>query len=101
MSSSSTTRPWTFVTNHTQVLLCLAQNPEIRLREVAATVGITERAAQRILSDLVDSGYVERTRVGRRNRYAINRERTMRHSAQLGYEIGSLLDLLQGPVARS
>jgi predicted transcriptional regulator len=92
--SSEATRPWTFVTNHTQVLLCLAQNPDIRLRDVAEAVGITERAAQRILSDLVESGHVTRTRIGRRNHYKVNRDGLMRHSAQEGKEVGDLLDLL-------
>jgi DNA-binding IclR family transcriptional regulator len=95
MSSPDSPKPWTFVTNHTQVLLCLAENPDVRLRDVAAAVGITERAAQRILADLVEAGYVSRDRVGRRNRYTINRELAMRHEAQLGYEIGPLLDLLE------
>jgi len=89
-------KPWTFVTSHMQVLLCLARDPNVRLREVAETVGITERAAQRILSDLVEAGYVERERIGRRNRYAVNREAAMRHPSQLGHEIGELLNLL-GP----
>ena len=93
-SSPDTSKQWTFVTNHTQVLLCLSGNPDVRLRDVAEAVGITERAAQRILADLVEAGYVQRTRVGRRNRYTVNRDRTMRHDAQLGYRIGSLLDLL-------
>jgi DNA-binding IclR family transcriptional regulator len=94
-------KPWTFVTNHTQVLLCLAENPEVRLRDVAQAVGITERAAQRILADLIDAGYVDRDRVGRRNRYTINRDVSMRHDAQLGYQIGPLLDLLErSPHAR-
>ena len=86
---------WRFVTNHTQVLLCIAENPETRLRDIAAQVGITERAAQRIVADLVDAGYVNRQRNGRRNQYTINRDIEMRHPAQLGYEIGPLLDLLQ------
>jgi predicted transcriptional regulator len=86
---------WRFVTNHTQVLLCIAENPAIRLREVAAQVGITERAAQRIVADLVEAGYVIRERSGRRNQYTINRGREMRHPAQFGYEIGPLLDLLR------
>jgi predicted transcriptional regulator len=85
---------WTFLTNHSQVLLCVARDSEIRLRDIAETVGITERAAQRILGDLVESGYVERVRVGRRNRYRVNREQTMRHAAQAGLEIGGLIDLL-------
>jgi DNA-binding IclR family transcriptional regulator len=85
---------WTFLTNHAQVLLCLAETPDIRLRDVAERVGITERAAQRILADLVESGYVRSTRVGRRNHYTVNRGHAMRHSAQLGYEIGVLLEAL-------
>jgi DNA-binding MarR family transcriptional regulator len=94
MSSTQANKPWTFVTNHTQVLLCLDQNPEVRLRDVAESVGITERATQRILADLVEAGYVERSRQGRRNRYTINRDRAMRHDAQFGRQIGPLLDLL-------
>jgi len=94
MSSGKGTRSWTFVTNHTQVLLCLAQDPHVRLRDVAERVGITERATQRILADLVEAGYVDRTRLGRRNAYTIRRDLAMRHVAQLGYEIGGLLDLL-------
>ena len=79
---------WHFVTNHTQVLLCISGNPDIRLRDIAERVGITERAAQRIVADLVAEGYVTRQRTGRRNHYAINREKEMRHQAQFGFEIG-------------
>ena len=87
-----------FVTNHTQVLLRIAQDPDVRLRDVAAHIGITERAVQRIVADLVEAGFLERRRVGRRNRYEINRELAMRHPAQDGHEIGDLLDLLRlGP----
>jgi hypothetical protein len=64
------------------------------LRDVAETVGITERAAQRIVTDLVDAGYVTRRRVGRRNHYLLNRSIPMRHPEQFEYEIGELLDLL-------
>ena len=93
-------RGWRFITNHTQVLLCIARNPEVRLRDVALHVGITERAAQRIIADLVDAGFVERERVGRRNRYSINRNIAMRHPAQFGHEVGELLDLLELPDLR-
>jgi len=93
--SSEPGASWTFLTNHTQVLLCLSQNTDVRMRDVAEAVGITERAAQRILADLVAAGYVERARVGRRNRYTVNRQRAMRHDAQLGRQIGGLLDLLE------
>ena len=85
---------WTFLTNHAQVLLCLAQDSEIRLRDVAERVDITERACQRILADLVAAGYVTSERVGRRNTYVLDREHAMRHTAQIGYEIGALLSAM-------
>jgi predicted ArsR family transcriptional regulator len=86
---------WTFLTNHAQVLLAVAQNPDVRLRDVADDVGITERAAQRILTDLVEAGYVHRHRQGRRNHYRINPNAPMRHPAQEGIKISGLLDSLQ------
>jgi predicted transcriptional regulator len=95
MSRPSDQKPWTFVTSHTQVLLCIARDPDVRLKTIAESVGITERAAQRIVHDLVESGFVQRERVGRRNRYLINRELRMRHQAQYEHEIGELLDLLK------
>jgi predicted transcriptional regulator len=94
MSSPESPKTWTFLTNHAQVLLCLADNPDIRLREVAERVGITERATQRIVAELVGAGYVKSQRVGRRNTYTVDRQHAMRHSAQLGYEIGALLEAL-------
>src|ERR1041385_1241619 len=94
MSIADKTKTWTFLTNHAQVLLCLAHTPEIRLRDVAERVGITERATQRILAELVDAGYVKTARLGRRNSYTVDREHAMRHSAQLGYEIGALIEAL-------
>ncbi|HEY2355280.1 MAG TPA: winged helix-turn-helix domain-containing protein [Gaiellaceae bacterium] len=92
--STDEQKTWTFLTNHAQVLLCLAANPDIRLRDVAERVGITERSTQRILAELIAAGYVKTTREGRRNRYTVDREHAMRHSAQLGYEIGELLAVL-------
>src|SRR6476659_6610161 len=89
MSSDETGTGWTFVTNHTQVLLCIARDPDIRLRDIATRIGITERAAQRILAD-----YVERQREGRRNRYTVNPDLRMRHPAQAGHDVGEMLDLL-------
>lgn len=89
-------RGWQFVTNHTQVLLCVARDPDARLRDIADSVGITPGSAQRILTDLVDAGYVERERLGRRNRYVVNRHSPMlRHEAQDGQEIEGLLELLR------
>ena len=95
MSSNETSASWTFLTNHTQVLLCIAQDVDVRLRDVAEKVGITERAAQRIVADLVEAEIIERRRVGRRNHYLINRQAAMRHAAQAEHRVGPLLDLLR------
>ena len=96
MSSTEDERKtWRFLSNHTQVLLCLHRDPNARFRDIAQSVGITERAAQRIVADLIESGYVESERVGRRNHYRIRTDIAMRHPAQDGHEIGQLLDLLE------
>jgi len=97
MSSDDHSSSWTFLTNHTQVLICIAEDVDITLREVANKVGITERAAQRIVADLVEAGIIDRRRVGRRNHYLVNRGAAMRHAAQANLQIGPLLDLLQPP----
>jgi len=88
-------KTWRFLSNHTQVLLILHRDQNPRLRDIADQVGITERAAQRIVADLVESGYVESERVGRRNQYRINTDVAMRHPAQDGHDIGELLRLLK------
>ena len=93
-SPEEAARTWRFLSNHTQVLLCLHRDPNARFRDIAQRVGITERAAQRIVADLVESGYVESERVGRRNHYRVNTNIAMRHPAQDGHEIGELLKLL-------
>jgi DNA-binding MarR family transcriptional regulator len=96
LSSENSDRGWQFVTNHTQVLLCVARDPDVRLRDIADSVGITIGSAQRIVSELIQAGFVDRTREGRRNRYVINRDSPMlRHAAQNGQEIGDLLELLE------
>ena len=95
MSSNNDQKTWRFLSNHTQVLLSIQRDPSARLRDIADHVGITERAAQRIVADLIESGYVESDRVGRRNHYRVNEDVAMRHPAQDGHEIGELLDLLQ------
>jgi DNA-binding IclR family transcriptional regulator len=85
---------WTFLTNHAQVLLCIARNPQLTSKEIATQVGITERAVQRLLDDLAKADYISRTRDGRRNVYEIHPERPMRHPAQQGRAIADLLNLL-------
>jgi DNA-binding IclR family transcriptional regulator len=70
---------WSFLTNHAHVLLCIAHDPNTRLRDIAESVGITERAAHRIVAELVEEGFVSRERVGRRNRYEVHPERRFDH----------------------
>jgi DNA-binding MarR family transcriptional regulator len=100
MSSVSREQPekrWTFVTNHTRVLLSIARDPDARLRDIALIVGITERATQRIVADLIEAGYVSRERIGRRNHYVVNPRLKLRHPSQREQEVGPLLDVLQLP----
>ncbi|MFE1248689.1 helix-turn-helix transcriptional regulator [Streptomyces sp. NPDC058735] len=87
---------WTFLTNHAHVLLCVVKDPEARLRDIADTVGITERAAQRIMTDLVEAGYLERTRQGRRNNYQLHPELPLRHPMDRDTVIGQLVAVLTG-----
>jgi predicted transcriptional regulator len=90
---------WDFLTNHAHVLTCVAHDPGIRLRDIAAAVGITERAAHRILSELVEEGYVLREREGRRNRYQVVPELPLRHPLVRGRDVGDLLKVLVDPRA--
>ena len=94
MSDAPRPRTWTFLTNHGHVLVCIAANPEMRISEIADLVGIGERAAHAIVNDLVEAGYVARTKIGRRNRYAVNRNMPLRHPLERDHEIGELLGAL-------
>ena len=85
---------WTFLTNHAHVLLCVAEEPDARVRDIAETVGVTERAAQRILTELEEAGYLTRTKDGRRNRYTLNPDVRMRHPMDQEHHIGELVNLL-------
>jgi len=87
---------WTFLSNHTHVLVCLAANPDSILRDVAAQVGITERAVQRIVADLEAGGVLHRERDGRRNRYQIELDVHLRHALEQHCRIGDLLALVVG-----
>jgi DNA-binding MarR family transcriptional regulator len=82
---------WTFLTNHSHVLLCLYRNAEITLREVAVLVGITERMVQKIVAELVEAGFLEVTKVGRRNSYEITLNKTLRHPLESHCTIGDML----------
>lgn len=85
---------WTFLTNHAHVLVCIAMEPDMRGRDIAVRVGITERAVQTIVADLVAEGYLTRTREGRRNRYGINRNLPLRHELEHNHSVGDLLKAL-------
>ena len=87
---------WAFLTNYGQVLLCIALDPESRLKDVAAKVGITERATQRIIADLLAAGYLSSQKRGRRNYYKINRTLPFRHPVERHNQIGQLLRLVSG-----
>jgi DNA-binding MarR family transcriptional regulator len=86
---------WVFLSNHGNVLLCIARDPHILIREIAHQVGIGERAAQKIVADLVAEGCIVRTKWGRRNRYQINPHAHLRHPLFADLEIGRLLDALR------
>ena len=85
---------WTFLTNHAQVLVCIARDPGIRLRDIGERVGITERAAHRIVVELADAGYITRERTGRRNRYTINAHFPRPDPVARERNVGELLAIL-------
>jgi predicted transcriptional regulator len=85
---------WTFLTNHTHVLICILRNPDMRMREVAQIVGITERAVQRIVNELAEEGYVEIRKEGRRNMYVPHLEQPLRHPIEANKSIGQMLKFL-------
>ncbi len=94
------TSPWKFLTNHAYVLLTVARQPDIRISEIADVVGITERAAHRILMDLVNEGYLSVRKNGRRNSYKIHGDLPLRHPAYRDYAVGDLLGALSRPSKR-
>ena len=87
-------RTWTFLTNHARVLILIAGAPNIRLRDIAAQVGITERAAQRIVGDLETDGYLSHEREGRRNHYSLHPDAHLRHPLENEIEIGQLVEFI-------
>lgn len=92
---------WTLLSNHGHVLACLAQDNRARLRDIAARVGITERAVQKIVHDLEDAGMVEIRKQGRRNHYRLNRRKHLRHPIEKQCSVGQLVRVLGGPGGRS
>jgi hypothetical protein len=93
----SITHSWAFLTNHAQVLVCIAHDPGIRLRDIGERVGITERAAHRIVVELADAGYITRERNGRRNLYTTNTHFPLADPVARGKNVGELLAILTGP----
>lgn len=93
-SSADSVPRWTFLTNHTHVLAVLHSNPQVVLRQVAIEVGTTERAVQRIIQDLEESGFIEREKVGRQNRYRVLTSQSLRHPIEAHRKIGDLLKLI-------
>ena len=100
MKSKSIKHPdhsWRFVTNHAHVLTCIRADPTARLRDLAATVGITERTAAQIVSELEQAGYLTKERVGRRNHYKVHEELPLRHPQHRHHTVGGLIRFLEGP----
>lgn len=92
--ATSAGRSWTFLTNYSHVLVCLAGDPTLRIRDLAARIGITERAVHRILSDLAAAGYVTRVRDGRRNRYQLDLDLPMRHALESSQPVRNLIETI-------
>ena len=97
MSEAVRTAPpgrWSFLSNHAHVLLCVARDPRVRLREVSESIGITQRGVLRILRDLEEAGLLERHREGRRNAYALRLDQPLRHRLAAGCRVGEFVELL-------
>ena len=103
MKSSSGTQDhsFRFVTNHAHVLQCIAEDPDARLRDIASTVGITERTAAEIVNDLEQAGYLTKSRDGRRNRYEVHEELPLRHPQHRHHTVGDLIRFLEAPASRT
>ena len=96
-SPGDTHRRWRFMTNHAHVLEAIASDPTLRLRDIAAAVGITERTAAQIVNDLEQAGYLTKTREGRRNRYEVHNELPLRHPRHRHHTVGELIRFLESP----
>jgi hypothetical protein len=94
--SSGSSSSWTFLTNHGHVLLAVAMNPDIRIKELAGTVGITTRHALLILRDLEEAGYVHRERVGRATHYTVHSSRPFRHPTAAAHQVQELIAIFTG-----
>jgi DNA-binding transcriptional ArsR family regulator len=100
-SSGKEDQSFRFVTNHAHVLQCIAEDPDARLRDIASTVGITERTAAQIVKDLEQAGYLTKSRDGRRNRYEVHEELPLRHPQHRHHTVGDLIRFLEAPAPRT
>jgi predicted transcriptional regulator of viral defense system len=98
-STETVKRGWTFLSNHMHVLVCVARSPAVRVRDIAVSVGITERAASRILGELESDGYLTRVRSGRSNRYEIHPDQPLRHPLEARHSIGELLRIMTSEIS--
>jgi len=96
LDETGKTPTWTFLSNHSHVLICLFENPEMRVRDVADNVGITERAVQKIIVDLEEGGILTREKEGRRNHYSISGNRPLRHPVESHRTVAQLLEMIVG-----
>jgi hypothetical protein len=92
--------PWTFLTNHAHVLVCIAEDPNARIRDLAARVGITERAVQKIITELEEDGYLTHVRDGRRNVYRVRANQPLRHPVERHRNVAVLIELVGGRAKR-
>ncbi|MGB3049589.1 MAG: winged helix-turn-helix domain-containing protein [Polyangiales bacterium] len=93
--SPETSTAWTFLSNHGHVLVCIVRDPNVRVREIAQAVGVTERAVQRILSELEEAGVIVRTRQGRRTHYDVNEHLPLRHPIEARHSVGELVRVVR------
>lgn len=99
-SAQENSPPWTFLTNHAHVLICIAEDPTARIRDLAERVGITERGVQRIITELEEAGYLMHERQGRRNVYRVRANQPLRHPVESHRNVSALLQLVNRSAAR-
>jgi predicted transcriptional regulator len=100
-ASTEASQTWTFLSNHAHVLVCVAKNPDVRLSEVAALVGVRERTVHRIVHELIDAGYISVTKVGRNNVYSVNLDKPLRHPLEADHNIQAIIAPLLKKVRRA
>ena len=99
--TAETSQNWTFLSNHAHVLVCVAKNPDVRLSEVAALVGVRERTVHRIVHELIDAGYISVTKVGRNNVYSVDLDKPLRHPLEADHNIQAIIAPLLKKVRRA